>query len=103
MTWMIEATSQFEIPCPILRSSVWPRRNVPGTGPCVSSAVRYGMQHPDSCYRYSVVKVLEHVPRFRPRLRHVTTSRPETCDHRRLDGNAQTDARGKAWWAEVGQ
>ena len=26
MTWMIEATSQFEIPRPFLRSSVWPRQ-----------------------------------------------------------------------------
>ena len=32
MTWMIEATSQFEIPRPILRSSVWPRQ-VSCTGP----------------------------------------------------------------------
>ena len=29
---MIEAMSQFEIPRPILRSSVWPRRHVSGTG-----------------------------------------------------------------------
>ncbi len=67
---MIEAMSQFEIPRPILRSSVWPRRHrqVSGTGPpgtvCGQcSFYGYGMQHPNSCYRYYVVKV-EHGAAF---------------------------------------
>jgi hypothetical protein len=50
---MIEAMSQFEIPRPILRSSVWPRRHrqVSGTGPPGTMCGQrgfygYGMQHP---------------------------------------------------------
>jgi hypothetical protein len=44
---MIEATSQFEIPRPILRSSVWPRRPVrcrarARPAPCPISAVSLG-------------------------------------------------------------
>jgi hypothetical protein len=51
---MIEAMSQLEIPRPILRSSVWPRRHrqVSGSGPpgtvCEQcSFYEYGMQHPN--------------------------------------------------------
>jgi hypothetical protein len=67
----IEAMSQCEIPRPILRSSVWPRRHrqvsctgPPGTvcGQC--GFYGYGMQHPNSCYRYYVVKVSEHGAAF---------------------------------------
>ena len=64
---MIEAMSQFEIPRPILRSSVWPRQ-VSGTGPpgtvCGQcSFYGYGMQHPNSCSRYFVVREFqEHCP-----------------------------------------
>ena len=63
---MIEAMSQFEIPCPILRSSAWPRRHrqvsypggpVPVCEQC--SFYGYGTQHPNSCYRYYLVTV-EH-------------------------------------------
>jgi hypothetical protein len=67
---MIEAMSQFEISRPILRSSVWAKTTPSGmadwsgTGPSGTvceqcSFYGYGMQHPNSCYRYYVVKV-EH-------------------------------------------
>jgi len=63
---MIEVMSEFDIPCPILRSSVRPRRHrqVSGTGPpgtvCGQcSFYGYGMQYPNSCYRYYELMV-EH-------------------------------------------
>ena len=64
---VIEAMSQFEIPRPTLRSSVWPRQ-VAGRArppPCAGSAVSLGngMQHPYSCSRYFVVREFqEHGP-----------------------------------------
>jgi hypothetical protein len=59
MTWMIEAMSQFEIPRPTLRSSVWPRQvpgtSPPGTVPGGCSFHGYGTQHPGRCNRYFLV------------------------------------------------
>jgi hypothetical protein len=64
---MIEAMSQFEIPRPIQRSSVWPRRHrqVSGTGPP-------GTVCEQCSYRYFVGRRLqEHGP---SELRHVNVS-----------------------------
>ena len=67
---MIEAMSQCEIPRPILRSSVWPKRHrqawgtgPPGTAFEQCSFYRYGMQHPNGCHRNYMVKV-EHGAAF---------------------------------------
>ena len=99
---MIEAMSQFEIPRPILRSSVWPRRHrqVSGTGPpgtvCEQcSFYGYGMQHPNSCYRY-----LEEYRHTAP-LPISTPSSPPAAKHgpadrRRLGGKAQVSCARRA-------
>jgi hypothetical protein len=64
---LIEAASQFEIPRPILSSSVWPRE-VSGTGQLVAACGQSGffgcrMQHRCSCSRYFVVREFqEHGP-----------------------------------------
>ena len=47
--------SQFEISGPILRSGTDP----PGSVCEQCSFYGYGMQHPNSCYRYYMTKVLE--------------------------------------------
>ena len=48
--------SQFEISRPILRSGTDP----PGSVCEQCRFYGYGMQHPNSCYRYYMTKVLEH-------------------------------------------
>ena len=64
MTWMIEATSQFEIPRPTLRLSL----QGSGTGPPGTVCGQYsslgnGMQHPYGCSRYFMVREFqEHGP-----------------------------------------